>query len=103
MVRTEIPSYDQLQAKLAEATSRVAAGRILDLGSGTGVTAQHVRAAHPGASLIGIDSSEDMLAHARRLVPQATFLVGRLEDPLPDGPFGLVVSAFAIHHLDAGG
>ena len=103
MVRSEIPSYDRLQDTLAEATAAVAARRILDLGSGTGVTAQHVLAAHPGASLIGVDSSEDMLAHARNLVPEATFLVGSLEDPLPDGPFDLVVSAFAIHHLDAGG
>ena len=102
MVRSEIPGYDQLQARLAEATSTVAARRILDLGSGTGVTAHHVLAAHPGASLVGIDSSEDMLAHARRLVPEATFLVGHLEDPLPAGRFDLVDSAFAIHHLDAG-
>lgn len=40
-----------------------------------------------------------MLAHARRAAPGATFLEGRLEDPLPAGPFDLVVSAFAIHHL----
>ena len=44
-----------------------------------------------------------MLAHARAFVPEAVFLVRRLEDPLPDGPFDLVVSAFAIHHLDADG
>jgi tRNA (cmo5U34)-methyltransferase len=28
---------------------------------------------------------------------------GRLEDPLPQGPFELVVSAFAVHHLDGPG
>ena len=26
-----------------------------------------------------------------------------LTDPLPDGPFDLVVSALAIHHLDGAG
>lgn len=103
MVRSEIPAYDRLQATLAQATSGVVAGRILDLGSGTGVTAESMLTRHPRASLVGIDASEHMLAHARRLVPGATFLVRRLEDPVPPGPFDLVVSAFAIHHLDARG
>ena len=40
-----------------------------------------------------------MLEHARRAVPAATFIEARLEDGLPEGPFDLVVSAFAIHHL----
>ncbi len=100
MVRAEIPSYDALQLELAEATETVAARTILDLGSGTGVTAQHVLAKHPGAKLVGVDSSDAMLRHARVLLPNATFVVGRLEDPLPAGPFDVVVSAFAIHHLE---
>src|ERR671937_534457 len=33
----------------------------------------------------------------------ADLRVGRLEDPLPDGPFDLVVSSLAVHHLDAAG
>jgi tRNA (cmo5U34)-methyltransferase len=56
---------------------------------------------HPHATLIGIDSSDDMLAIARQQLPSATFIASRLEDPLPEGPFDVVVSAFAIHHLDA--
>ena len=44
-----------------------------------------------------------MLTHARELLPHAAFLVSGLENPLPSGPFDLVVSAFAIHHLDAAG
>lgn len=100
MVRAEVPAYDELQAELAAATAGVPAERILDLGSGTGVTAQAVLAVHPGASLVGIDESEGMLVHARRMLPQCTFQTARLEDPLPDGPFDLVVSAFAVHHLD---
>ena len=99
MVRAEIPSYDDLQDRLAEATADVDAHSILDLGSGTGVTAERVLAGHPGGTLIGIDSSSDVLDHARRTVPEGTFLHQRLEDPLPTGPFDVVVSAFAIHHL----
>jgi tRNA (cmo5U34)-methyltransferase len=103
MVRSEIPTYDELQRTLAEATRGLAAERILDLGSGTGVTARAVLAVHPQADLVGVDGSDDMLVHARRLVPGATFVVGELEAPLPPGPFDLVVSAFAVHHLDGPG
>jgi tRNA (cmo5U34)-methyltransferase len=99
MVRAEIPSYDQLQDRLADATADMQAETVLDLGSGTGVTAARVLSRHPRATLIGIDSSPDMLSHARRAVPRAHFVEARLEDPLPVGPFDLVVSAFAIHHL----
>jgi tRNA (cmo5U34)-methyltransferase len=100
MVRAEIPGYDRLQSALADATTTIEAQKILDLGSGTGVTAERVLSIHPGAHLIGIDSSDEMLAHAGRRVPVASFVVARLQDPLPSGPFDLVVSAFAIHHLD---
>jgi len=99
MVRSEIPSYDDLQEQLAKATADVNAYSILDLGAGTGVTAERVLAGHPGATLIGIDSSSDVLDLARRTVPSGTFLLQRLEDPLPTGKFDVVVSAFAIHHL----
>ena len=99
MVRSEVPRYDAFQDRTADATADVAADSILDLGSGTGVTALRTLAHHPAATLVGIDSSAEMLEHARRAVPAATFIEARLEDALPSGPFDLVVSAFAIHHL----
>jgi tRNA (cmo5U34)-methyltransferase len=55
---------------------------------------------HPDAALVCVDSSTDMLDIARGQLPAATFISSRLEDELPVGPFDLVVSAFAIHHLD---
>lgn len=100
MVRDEIPTYDELQGRLAAATTGVDAKRILDLGTGTGVTASRVLDVHSAAILVGVDSSDEMLGHARALLPDADLRVARLEDPLPDGPFDLVVSAFAVHHLE---
>jgi len=45
-----------------------------------------------------------MLAAARSVLPNdADLRVARLEDPLPSGPFDLVVSALAVHHLDGAG
>ncbi len=99
MVRAEIPSYDDLQDRLADATADVEARTILDLGSGTGVTAERVLARHPGATLVGVDASPEMLRAARRAVPSGSFVERRLEDALPAGSFDLVVSAFAVHHL----
>jgi tRNA (cmo5U34)-methyltransferase len=103
MVLAEVPAYRELQREIARATAGPDVRRILDLGAGTGETAEAVLAVHPTAELVGIEESPAMLEHARRRLPGADLLVSRLEDPLPEGPFDLVVSALAIHHLDGPG
>ena len=102
-IRIEIPRFDDFQDAVAEATLGIEAHSILELGVGTGETARRVRALHPGASWTGVDASEAMLGRARESLPDADLLLSRLEDSLPTGPFDLVVSALAVHHLDAGG
>lgn len=97
-MRADIPVFDELQDETARATEGVAARDILELGVGTGMTAKRVLAVHPKAKLVGIDESEAMLAEAD---VAGDLRVSRLEDPLPEGPFDLVVSCLAIHHLDA--
>jgi tRNA (cmo5U34)-methyltransferase len=99
----EVPSYPELQEQTATATQDVPAQAILELGIGTGETAKRILAAHPGAELTAIDSSEEMLERARNVVPHADLRLARLEDDLPTGPFDLVVSALAVHHLDGPG
>jgi tRNA (cmo5U34)-methyltransferase len=99
-MRADIPVFDELQEETARATEGVAARDILELGVGTGMTAKRVLAVHPKAKLVGIDESEAMLAEAD---VAGDLRVSRLEDPLPEGPFDLVVSCLAIHHLDADG
>jgi tRNA (cmo5U34)-methyltransferase len=100
MVRAEVPDYDLLQQVVAEAASEVPADAILDLGTGSGETLRHVVEQHPAARCVGIDESDAMLAAARQVVPNADLRVARLQDELPEGPFDLVVSALAVHHLD---
>jgi tRNA (cmo5U34)-methyltransferase len=99
-MRADIPVFDELQEETARATEGVAAQDILELGVGTGMTARRLLAVHPKAKLVGIDESEAMLAEAD---VAGDLRVSRLEDPLPEGPFDLVVSCLAIHHLDADG
>src|SRR5437868_2328250 len=97
----EIPGFEELQEAVA---ARAMGKRILELGTGSGETAVRVLARNPGAAYTGIDSSETMLAAAKARLPQdADLRVQRLEEPLPAGPFDLVVSVLAVHHLDGQG
>jgi tRNA (cmo5U34)-methyltransferase len=90
---------------VAAASDGVAAGKFLELGIGTGETALRVLDRHPGARLLGVDSSGEMLEAARAALSgrDVDLRRGRLEDPLPDGPFDLIFSALTVHHLDAAG
>src|SRR3954453_3976113 len=99
----EIPGYGELQEAVVAARADVRATRVLELGTGTGAPTMRVRALHPEASWVGIDSSEAMLAWARERLPAADLRLQRREDELPAGPFGLAVSALAVHHLDGAG
>jgi tRNA (cmo5U34)-methyltransferase len=99
----EVPGYEELQDAVAAATDDIAARDVLELGTGTGETAVRVLARHPEAHWTGIDASEAMLARAWERLPEAVLLLSRLEDPLPAGPFDLVVSTLAVHHLDGAG
>jgi tRNA (cmo5U34)-methyltransferase len=102
LMAEEIADYAGLQEQTVAATD-AGAQRVLELGVGTGETARRVLARHPGAAYVGIDASAEMLAYARGRLPDADLRSARLEDPLPAGPFDLVVSALAVHHLDGPG
>ena len=103
-IRADLPAYDLFQDSLAGA-SGVGAGRILDLGTGTGETARRLLSRHPDAVLVGIDENEGMLAVAGAALPaeRVSLRAGRIEEPLPRGPFDLVASALCVHHLDDSG
>ena len=105
LMRSEVPAYLLLQEEVARATEGVAAASVLDLGTGTGETLAAVLARHPGARATGVDESAAMLdaAQTRLAGIGVDFQIGDLGDPLPPGPFDLVVSALAVHHLDGPG
>jgi tRNA (cmo5U34)-methyltransferase len=110
LMRAEVPAYDHLQEAVGAATEGLTVTRVLDLGTGTGVTLAAVLARHPGASAVGIDESAAMLQMARAAFEsqhsrdqRVDLRVADLADPLPAEPFDLVVSALAVHHLDGAG
>jgi tRNA (cmo5U34)-methyltransferase len=101
MMREAVPGYDRFEAATVAATGTEAT-TILELGTGTGETARGVLEKHPDAHLTSIDASPGMVRVARENLPgdRAEVILGRLEDPLPRGPFDLIVSALAVHHLE---
>jgi ubiquinone/menaquinone biosynthesis C-methylase UbiE len=83
-----------------------APGRILDLGTGTGVVALALAERYPEAAVVGIDLSPGMIGQARRNLPPE--LAGRVELQVgdasalacPDGDFDLVVLSNMIPFYD---
>jgi tRNA (cmo5U34)-methyltransferase len=102
LMRQELPAYERLQEAVAAASAGPAVASVLDLGTGTGETLAAVLDRHPGAAAFGVDNNEAMLGAAQRRLAGFPFevRVAELTDPLPAGPFDLVVSALAVHHLD---
>jgi len=102
LMRAEVPAYGRLQEAVASAGDGLEVTSLLDLGTGTGETLAAVLARHPGARATGVDRSAPMLeaARARLAGLPVELVVGELSDLLPAGPFDLVVSALAVHHLE---
>lgn len=97
LITSEVPRFEELQEATVEAIP-FAVGRVLELGIGTGETTRRLLARHPEAIVTGLDSSPQMVFRARELGVEEVRLA-RMEDPLPDGPWDLVISVLAIHHL----
>ena len=73
-------------------------GVALDAACGTGRFAEFL--AGNGHRVIGVDSSPDMLAHARRRVPGGEFQVGDLDQlPLAEDSVDVIVCALALVHV----
>jgi tRNA (cmo5U34)-methyltransferase len=101
LMREEVPRYDELQERTIAAIP-FAPDRVLELGFGTAETTQRLLDRYPQTRITGLDSSSEMVFKARELGWEEMRL-GRIEDPLPDGPWDLVIAVLTIHHLDADG
>ncbi len=99
MVVGEIPRYEELQEHTLAAIP-FEPKRVLELGFGTAETTRRLWERFPEARITGVDSSPEMVFKARELGWEEMRL-GRMEDPLPDGPWDLVIAVLSVHHLDA--
>jgi tRNA (cmo5U34)-methyltransferase len=95
-IRADVPRYDELQEATVEAIP-FAPGRVLELGVGTGETTRRLLERYPEARVTGLDAQPEMVFKARELGIEVR--LARMEDPLPDGPWDLVISVLSVHHL----
>ncbi len=95
-IRSEVPGYDELQAQ-AVAAIPFPPKRVLELGMGTGETTRRLVEAYPDAWVVGLDASPDMVFRARQTYDDVQ--LARMEDPLPDGPWDLVISVLSVNAL----
>ncbi len=95
-IRAQVPRYDELQEQ-AIAAVPFAPERVLELGMGTGETTRRLLEAHPDAWVIGLDSSPDMVFRVRQDYDDVQ--LARMEDPLPDGPWDLVLAVLSTAEL----
>ena len=70
--------------------------RIYDLGCGTGHLTQALQERWPEARITGIDSSKEMLAHARGEFPKLDWLEGDISSWRPAAPADLLFSNAAL-------
>jgi len=95
-IRADVPLFDELQQR-ALAAIPFAPRRVLELGVGTGETTRRLLERYPEAAVTGLDSSPEMVFRARELGIEVR--LARMQDPLPEGPWDLVISVLAVHHL----
>ena len=91
------PAVDLL-ARVALAAPRT----IVDLGCGAGNVTNLLAARWPGAGIVGVDNSEEMLGRARATtaaLPRVRFEAGDLAAWAPAAPADLVYSNAALHWL----
>jgi trans-aconitate 2-methyltransferase len=67
-------------------------GQVVDLGCGPGNSTEVLARRFPGAKVSGLDSSPDMIAAARKRMPDVGFEVADLRTWTAPGPFDVILS-----------
>ncbi|MCL1847572.1 MAG: class I SAM-dependent methyltransferase [Coriobacteriia bacterium] len=101
--RHMIPNFDEYYSIGVDALACTKADpRVLDLGSGTGLSTLYLLKRFPSARVTLFDFSEEMLSVARerfRDNPSIDFVIGDYRSIALTGPFDVVISGLSIHHL----
>jgi demethylmenaquinone methyltransferase / 2-methoxy-6-polyprenyl-1,4-benzoquinol methylase len=107
------PTYDRYAALLSFGqdprwrrflVSRIVAtshDTVLDVATGTGAVARELLA-EKGCTVVGLDQSPEMLAEARRRLPDTVTLVqSRAEElPFPDGAFDALTFTYLLRYVE---
>ena len=87
-----------LEKRTAFIAAHQPAGRVLDVGCGTGALA--ARLSELGYEVVGVDPSEGMLEVLRRRAPQVEAIrASGVDLPFDDAAFDLTLSVATMHHI----
>jgi trans-aconitate 2-methyltransferase len=84
---------------LLSALPAIEARSAIDLGCGPGNSTELLAARFPNAAVRGIDSSPDMIAAARRRMPQVQFAISGIEEWNHAGPFDVILANAVLHWI----
>jgi len=98
------PSVDPMHRRIASEVP-IESGNLLDVGCGAGKLDRLIAAARPNVRVVGLDSSEPMLAAARRRsaadrTPNVEFRLGTVEGSGFAEEFDFAVSVLSFHHWE---
>ncbi|WP_427165546.1 class I SAM-dependent methyltransferase [Streptomyces sp. C1-1] len=105
----EADAYDETRGGEARAAAAAAAvlglvpptaGRLLDIGCGTGIVTRRLAAARPATRVTGVDLTPGMARMAAGRLPGAIALADSRALPFPDATFDAVSSVWLLHLLD---
>ena len=82
---------------LLAAVPLAAARRVVDLGCGPGNSTELLAQRFPGAAVLGVDTSQSMLASARERLPGCEFVAGDIADWASEQPPDLIYANAALH------
>ncbi len=77
---------------LLGALPSIEARSVIDVGCGPGNSTEVLAARFPNATVRGFDSSPDMIAAARRRLPQVEFAIADVEEWRDAGPFDVILA-----------
>ena len=102
-IREQVPRYDEIHDTVVSLLSLRPPHRVLDLGVGTGFTALRILEALPGASVVGLDVSHEMLERSKQRLRahrgRVQLRPADIANPDVDGLYDAIVSVLAVHHL----
>jgi tRNA (cmo5U34)-methyltransferase len=99
-----IPRYEEMLDVLVSCFSPLKGKRIraIDLGCGTGAVSRRLLDSFPGMELTCLDMAEGMLDMARQRLAgrdDVRFVLADLYEFEFDGPYDVVISSLALHHI----
>lgn len=98
------PSIEPMHRRIASEIP-IEKGRLLDVGCGPGHLDRLIAEARPNVAVVGLDSSQPMLAAARKRSssPNLEFRLGTIEDSGFSGEFDFALTVLSFHHWEEPG